>query len=178
MPRLARVPLPVPAGAEIAVDAAGTITVKGKLGELSLGGDPNLAVSVEGAHVTVKRKRDTHHAFSLEGTYVRRIANMLKGVSEGCRRELELHGTGYRASLSGSTLKLELGYSHPISYELPAEVSAELPAPTRIVIVGIDKVKVGQVAADIRKFRPPEPYKGKGARYLGEHIAMKETKKK
>lgn len=178
MSRLSRFPLSVPDGASVQVAADGTVSVKGKLGELSMPGDGNVEVKVDGQQVTVRRTRDTKHARSLEGTYVRRIGNMAAGVSEGCSKSLELHGTGYRASLKGRSIDLELGYSHPVSYALPDGVDAEIPSQTQIVIKGIDKALVGQVAAEIRKTRPPEPYKGKGARYVGEQIIMKETKKK
>ena len=168
----------MPAGTEVSLAVDGAITVKGKLGELTLAGDHNLDMSVDGSRVSIKRKRDNNHARSIEGTFVRRIESMITGVSEGCSRSLELHGTGFRATLNGRKLDLELGFSHPVVYELPEDIKAELPAPNRIVISGFDKVKVGQVASDIRRFRPPEPYKGKGARYAGEHIVRKETKKK
>ncbi len=178
MSRLARTPISAAAGTTVAVAADGSVTVKGALGELRLAGNHNVKVEVDGDKVAVRRTRDTKHARSLEGTYVRRLVNMLVGVTEGFTRTIELHGTGYRAALQGSRLELELGYSHPVSYELPGGVAAETPAPNQIVLRGIDKVQVGQVAADIRGKRPPEPYKGKGARYAGERIITKVTKKK
>ena len=177
MSRLAKMPIPIPAGAEVAV-VDGAITVKGKLGELRLGGNENLEVAVADGAVSIKRVRDTRFARSLEGTYARRLGGMLEGVTAGCTRALELVGTGYRASVEGNAIKLELGFSHPVRYECPPGVAAETPAPNRIVLRGADKAQVGQAAADIRKFRPPEPYKGKGVRYEGEHVNRKETKKK
>lgn len=178
MSRLSRYPVGIPAGAAASVAADGTVTVKGGKGELSLGGNDNVEVTVDGDKVRVRRTRNTKHARCVEGTYVRRIASMATGVSEGFSRRLELHGTGFRAALKGRTLDLAVGYSHPVSYELPDGVDAETPSATEVVVSGIDDVLVGQVAADIRRKRPPECYKGKGIRYAGERIVMKETKKK
>ena len=178
MSRLSKFPIGIPAGASVSVAADGTVSVKGKLGELSLAGNDNVSVSVEGQQVQVRRTRNTKHARSVEGTVVRRITNMTTGVTEGCSRSLELHGTGFRANLKGKTIDLAIGFSHPVSYDLPDGVTAEIPSQTQIVIKGVDKVLVGQVAANIRKKRPPECYKGKGIRYVGEQIVMKETKKK
>lgn len=176
--RLARIPLPVADGIDVTIAADGSVTVKGKLGELSLPGDHNVSVRQENGHLLVKRNRDTKHARSLEGTFVRLLGNMLTGVTEGVTRTLELHGTGYRANVQGRSIKLELGYSHPVAYSLPDGVEAETPAQNRIVLKGIDKQVVGQAAAEIRAKRPPEPYKGKGVRYANESIITKETKKK
>lgn len=178
MSRLARTPLPVAAGIDVAIAGDGSVTIKGKLGSLLLPGNHNVTVSQEDGALRVKRNRETKHARSLEGTYVRRLSNMLRGVTDGITRTLELHGTGYRANVQGRTVNLELGYSHPVNYALPEGVDAETPAQNRIVIKGIDIQAVGQVAADIRAKRPPEPYKGKGVRYEGEEIITKETKKK
>ncbi|MBF2735585.1 MAG: 50S ribosomal protein L6 [Betaproteobacteria bacterium AqS2] len=177
MSRLAKTPIPLPAGTTATV-AGGAITVKGKLGELRMAVNENIEVTADDKQILVKKVRDTRFARSLEGTFARRLGGMVAGVTEGCERTLELVGTGYRASVEGGAVKLELGFSHPVSYECPAGVAAETPAQNRIVLRGIDKAKVGQAAADLRRFRPPEPYKGKGVRYEGEHINMKETKKK
>ena len=178
MSRLSRRPLDIPAGVTVAVAVDGSVAVKGQLGELALRGNHNVQVAVDSSKVTVKRVRETKFARSLEGTFVRLIRNMLIGVSEGCQRSLELQGTGYRASVSGNTVGMELGFSHAISYRLPDGITAETPAQNRIVIKGIDNMLVGQVAADLRAYRPPEPYKGKGVRISGEHIVTKEAKKK
>ncbi len=178
MSRLSRRPIDIPPGVTVSVASNGSVDVKGKLGELSLHGNHNVQVTVDGAKLTVKRLRNTKFARSLEGTYVRRIINMLTGVSAGWQRSLELQGTGYRATTSGNAVGMELGFSHPISYQLPKGVKVETPAPNRIVVSGIDNVLIGQVAADLRSFRPPEPYKGKGVRLVGEQIITKEAKKK
>ena len=178
MSRLARYPIPISSGVNVSVGGDGSVSVKGKLGEISLAGNDNIEVKVDNDEIQVKKVRNTQFARSLEGTFVRRITNMIEGVTEGCSKNLELHGTGYRANIQGNKVNLELGFSHPIAYELPEGITAEAPAQNRLIIKGIDKIRVGQVAADIRKLRPPEPYKGKGVRYAGEHINMKETKKK
>lgn len=178
MSRLARYPLPITAGTEVSIATDGGVTIKGKLGSLDLAGNHNVAVSQDNDTLVVKRTRDTKHARSLEGTYVRLLQNMMTGVSVGVEKQLELHGTGYRANVQGNSINLELGYSHPVIYQLPDGITAETPSQTNIVIRGIDKQVVGQVAAEIRAKRPPEPYKGKGVRYVGEQIITKETKKK
>ena len=178
MSKLSKFPLVIPDGANVAVGADGTVKVKGSLGELLMAGDDNVKVEVDGQKVQVSRNRNTKHAKSLEGTFARRIGNMATGVTQGFKRVLELHGTGFRATVKGNVLDMALGYSHPVSYELPDGVSAETPAQNQIVLSGIDKTKVGQAAAEIRMKRPPECYKGKGIRYEGEQIIMKETKKK
>ena len=178
MSRLSRIPLPVTSGVEVTMAGDGAVTLKGKLGSLTLQPNHNVSVSHEDGKLVVKRNRESIHARCLEGTYVRHLQNMMRGVSEGVSKTLELVGTGYRAKVNGRTINLELGFSHPVNYELPEGVEAETPAQNRIVLKGIDVQVVGQSAAEIRAKRPPEPYKGKGVRYENEQIITKETKKK
>ena len=177
MSRLARSIIPVPAGIEIAIAADGAITAKGPLGELSLPGSPDLKVERSDDGIKVSRVRESKHARSLEGTYARRIANLMIGVSQGFERVLELVGVGYRAQMIGDRLQLALGYSNPIQREIPAELKVAVASPTEIVIKGTDKAAVGQLAAELRALRPPEPYKGKGVRHRNEKVIMKEAKK-
>ena len=177
MSRLARNSIPVPAGVEVAIADDGAITAKGALGELSLAGSSDVKVERAQDGIKVARTRDSKHARSLEGTYVRRIENLMIGVSQGFERVLELVGVGYRAQVTGDGLQLALGYSNPIQRKIPAGLKVTAATPTEIVIKGADKAAVGQLAAELRALRPPEPYKGKGVRHRGETVIMKEAKK-
>ncbi len=177
MSRLSRNPIPVPDGVEANVAADGSFTAKGPLGELALAGSVDLKIERSDDGVRVARVRDTKHARSMEGTYVRRIANLMAGVSGGFERVLDLVGVGYRAQAKGSELQLTLGFSHPVVKRMPPGVTVASSTPTEIVIKGADLAAVGQVAAEIRALRPPEPYKGKGVRNRGETVVIKEAKK-
>lgn len=177
MSRVAKKPVVVPAGVEVKLDNE-TVAVKGKLGELKLDINPNVAIEqAEGALVFAPRD-GSKQSNALSGTVRALVNNMVVGVTEGFTKTLNLQGVGYRALSKGKVLNLTLGFSHPIDYELPEGVSAETPDATTIVIKGADKQVVGQVAAEIRGFRPPEPYKGKGVRYVDEYVRRKEAKKK
>jgi large subunit ribosomal protein L6 len=174
MSRVAKKPITLPKGVECKV-ANGAVTVKGPKGTLSFPQGHGVEVGVQGSEVTLKSTdtNTTKHA----GTARALLANMVKGVSEGYQKKLELVGVGYRAALAGKDLNLSLGFSHPIVFKAPEGITITVPSQTEILIAGADKQRVGEVAAKIRAFRPPEPYKGKGVRYSGEHISLKEAKK-
>ncbi len=177
MSRIASNPVQVPAGVEITLTGQ-VLKVKGSKGSLEL--DIASCVDVkqqDGALVFDWPKQDKQ-AHAMAGTTRALVSNMVDGVTKGYERKLELQGVGYRAKVSGKVLNLTLGFSHPVDYPLPEGVSAETPSPTQIVLNGIDKQQIGQVAAEIRGYRPPEPYKGKGIRYEGEYVRRKEAKKK
>jgi large subunit ribosomal protein L6 len=177
MSRIANAPVAIPKGVETTLSDT-AISVKGSKGNLNLDLHELVGVSQEGEELKVAAKNQTRQAGALAGTFRSLINNMVVGVSEGFQKKLELQGVGYRAKAQGKSLNLTLGYSHPIDYSLPEGVTAETPSQTEIVITGADKQLVGQVAAEIREFRPPEPYKGKGVRYADEHVYRKEAKKK
>jgi len=177
MSRIGRAPITLPAGVEIDI-GPGRVGVKGPRGTLEQAVPHEMTVSLDDGVVTVTRPTDRGPHRSLHGLTRTLVANMVEGVTNGYEKRLEIQGVGYRAALRGSSIELLLGFSHPIVVEAPAGIEFEVPAPTQIVVRGIDKQSVGQVAADIRRLRPPEPYKGKGIRYLGERIVLKETKKK
>ncbi|MCM5570901.1 50S ribosomal protein L6 [Burkholderiaceae bacterium FT117] len=177
MSRVGKNPIPVPAGVDVNV-AADLITVKGSNGTLSQRLNPLISIEREGAELRVKPVDESREANAMSGTYRALVANMVQGVSKGFERKLQLVGTGYRAQAQGASLNLSLGFSHPVVYKLPDGVKAETPTQTEIVIKGADKQAVGQVAAEIRAFREPEPYKGKGVRYSDERVVLKEVKKK
>ena len=172
MSRIGRKPIPVPDS--VTVDLSpGQVAVKGPKGELSQRLSPEMKVEQDDGAVTVRRPTDRGEHRALHGLTRSLIANMVEGVTEGFEKRLEIQGVGYRAALKGKSLELALGYSHPVSVQAPEGIEFEVPQPTEIVVRGIDKQLVGQVAADIRKRRPPEPYKAKGIRYEGEHIRRK-----
>jgi large subunit ribosomal protein L6 len=177
MSRIGKKPIPVPSGVTVTISGQ-TVNVKGPKSELSLTtvDDVKVAMGEEGVQVTPAN--DGKRARSMWGLQRTLIANMIEGVTKGFEQSLELHGVGYRAQLQGTNLKLQLGYSHEVIYTPPAGITILAPRPTEIRISGADKQKVGQVAAEIREYRPPEPYLGKGVRYAGEHIRRKEGKKK
>jgi large subunit ribosomal protein L6 len=177
MSRIAKYPVVVPEKVEVNVGAT-ELTVKGPLGTLKQSIAPGVVVKRDGDKVTFAASNDSKEADALSGTMRAIIANMVHGVKQGFEKKLTLVGVGYRAQAQGQKLNLTLGFSHPIVYALPDGVKAETPTQTEIVIKGVDRQKVGQVAAEIRAYKPPEPYKGKGVRYAGEVVVIKETKKK
>ncbi len=177
MSRVGKNPVAVPAGVEVTL-GDGAITVKGPLGTLTQRVDPLVSIARDGAQITFPPADESREANAMSGTYRAIVANMVHGVSKGFEKKLQLVGTGYRAQAQGATLNLSLGFSHPVVYKLPGGVKAETPTQTDILIKGADKQVVGQVAAEIRAFREPEPYKGKGVRYADERVALKEVKKK
>ncbi len=177
MSRVGKYPVEIPAGVQVAI-ANGVLTAKGRLGELKLPLTEHVEAKVEGNKVTVAAKGSQRQARMMWGTTRALIANMVKGVSTGFERSLEITGTGYRAAVQGRNLELNLGFSHPVVYPVPEGIKITCERPTAIKIEGVDKRLVGQVASEIRAFRPPEPYKGKGARYTDETILRKEGKKK
>jgi len=175
MSRVANNPVPLPKGVEVTIEGR-EVQVKGAKGSLSLSLSEGIDLASEDGNVTVAYS--DHAVKAMAGTTRALVNNMVKGVSEGWERKLVLNGVGYRAKAAGSTVNLTIGLSHPVDYELPEGLSAETPTQTEIVIKGIDKQAVGEAAAKIRSFRPPEPYKGKGIRYDDEYVRRKEAKKK
>jgi len=176
MSRIGRKPIPVPDAVSVEV-APGRVAVKGPKGELTQLLSLDMTVEQSDGVLTVARPTDRGEHRALHGLTRSLIANMVEGVTDGFEKRLEIQGVGYRAQLKGKNLELALGYSHPVSVEAPEGIEFEVPQPTEIVVRGIDKQLVGQVAADIRKRRPPEPYKGKGIRYRDEHVARKVGKR-
>ncbi len=177
MSRIAKNPIPIPKGVEVVL-GADQISVKGSKGLLTTNRSPLVAVKVEDGFVHVEDDRSDRAKNSMGGTMRANLANMIHGVSSGYERKLVLVGVGYRAQTKGNVLSLSLGFSHPLDFEPPAGITIETPSQTEIVIKGCDKQAVGQVAANIRAYRPPEPYKGKGVKYSDEEIIRKEAKKK
>ena len=176
MSRIGRKPVPVPDAVTVSI-APGNIAVKGPKGELTQTYSREMTVSQEDGTILVARPTDRGPHRALHGLTRSLIANMVEGVTDGFEKRLEIQGVGYRAALKGKNLELALGYSHPVSIEAPEGIEFEVPQPTEIIIRGIDKQLVGQVSADIRKRRPPEPYKGKGIRYKGEQVLRKVGKR-
>lgn len=172
MSRIGKMPIAIPSGVDVAIDGH-TVTVKGSKGELTRTFQDIMSIKVEDGQVIVERPDDSREAKSLHGLTRTLIHNMIQGVSEGYAKKLELVGVGYRASLKGSDLELQLGYSHPVVVPAPENISFEVPSQTEIIVKGISKEQVGQVAANIRAWRKPEPYKGKGIRYEGEYVRRK-----
>jgi len=177
MSRIARLPVAVEKGVDIQIGAE-QITVKGPLGTLSQAATPRVDIKVANGQVTFAAADESREAKAMSGTMRALVAAMVHGVSKGFEKRLALVGVGYRAQAQGDKLNLSLGFSHPIVHQMPAGVKCETPTQTEIVIKGVDKQKVGQVAAEVRGYKPPEPYKGKGVRYVGEAVVIKETKKK
>jgi len=177
MSRIAKAPIIVPGGVDIKLEN-NTMVVKGTKGQLSYSFNPAVNIVVEGNVLQVEWNKDDKSATAQAGTARAIVNNMVVGVSTGFEKKLTLIGVGYRAQAKESVLSLALGFSHPVEYEIPAGISIETPTQTEIVIKGTDKQQVGQVAAKIRAYRPPEPYKGKGVRYAEENVARKEAKKK
>lgn len=175
MSRVGLSPIEVPDGVDIAVDGQ-DVTVKGPKGSLQRRFHEAVSITVSDGVARVSRNDESHESRALHGLSRALLANMVIGVSDGYRRELDIVGVGYRAALRGAGLDMQLGFSHSVAFEAPSGITFEVPEPTKIVITGIDKEQVGQVAADIRRIRPPEPYKGKGIRYTGEHVRRKAGK--
>jgi len=176
MSRIGRAPITLPAGVEIDI-GPGRVGVKGPRGALEQAVPHEMTVSVDEGVVTVTRPTDRGPHRSLHGLTRTLVANMVEGVTNGYEKRLEIQGVGYRAALRGTSIELLLGFSHPVLVEAPEGIEFEIPAPTQIIVRGIDKQSVGQVAADIRRLRPPEPYKGKGIRYAGEVVRRKVGKR-
>jgi large subunit ribosomal protein L6 len=177
MSRVAKNPIVVPKGAEVDI-AEDQITVKGPLGTLVQQLNGLVKVQVVDGTLTFVAANDSREANAMSGTLRALVANMVNGVTQGFTKKLNLVGVGYRAQAQGDALNLSLGFSHPVVHKMPAGIKAETPTQTEILIKGADKQKVGQVAAEVRGYRPPEPYKGKGVRYANEKVILKETKKK
>ncbi len=177
MSRVGKKPVPVPSGVTATVDGQ-LVRMKGTKGELSFMVPDEVIVAMDSGAVKVDPKDQSKTARSKWGMSRAQVANLVEGVSKGFEKKLEINGVGYRAAVAGKVLKLSLGYSHDVDYEIPAGITVTTPRPTEVVVTGIDKQKVGQTAAEIREYRSPEPYKGKGVRYAGEFIFRKEGKKK
>ena len=177
MSRVGKNPVPVPENVEITLSAS-EVSVKGPLGTLRRHLVSDIVVERDGGNLLIKTSNDSKQANAMSGTMRALLANMVHGVTKGFEKKLLLVGVGYRAQAAGEVLNLTLGFSHPVAHKMPDGVKAETPSQTEILIKGIDKQQVGQVAAEIRAYRKPEPYKGKGVRYANEVIVMKETKKK
>ncbi|HXX10347.1 MAG TPA: 50S ribosomal protein L6 [Burkholderiales bacterium] len=177
MSRIGKLPITLPSGVELTVGAE-ELTVKGPLGTLKQRLSPNVTVKREAAKVVFEAVGESSEADAMSGTLRALLANMVLGVTKGFERKLTLVGVGYRAQAQGDKLNLTLGFSHPVAHRMPKGVKVETPTQTEILVKGIDKQQVGQVAAEIRAYRPPEPYKGKGVRYADEVVIIKETKKK
>jgi large subunit ribosomal protein L6 len=175
MSRIAKIPIPIPSGVNASLDGE-TIRVKGGKGELTMGLHSAVALQIDNSEIRVSAKDNAHQAIA--GTTRSLVHNMVTGVTEGFEKKLTLVGVGYRAQTKGNILNLTLGFSHPIEYQVPEGITIETPSQTEVVIKGISKQVVGQVASDIRAYRPPEPYKGKGVRYTDERVVRKEAKKK
>jgi len=177
MSRVAKMPVPVPQGVEVNITEQ-EIQVKGSNGVLKLDASPLVSVKVENSQVLFEALNDTQEANALSGTYRAITSNMVQGVTKGFERKLTLVGVGYRAQAQGAKLNLQVGYSHPVVFDMPDGVKVETPSQTEIILKGTNRQVVGQLAAEIRAVRPPEPYKGKGIRYADERVTLKETKKK
>ncbi len=176
MSRIGRMPINIPNGVEVKIEEGNIVTVKGPKGQLTKQFHPDLEIKVEDNQIKVERPNDTAFMKAIHGTTRALLNNMVKGVSEGFTVELEIVGIGYRANMKGKTLELQLGYSHPVVYEPPEDIQITVEGQNIIKVSGIDKEKVGQVAATIRDFRRPDPYKGKGVRYRGEQLKLKPGK--
>ena len=177
MSRVGKKPVPIPSGVTAVVEGQ-TVKVKGPKGALALVLHGDVEAKVDKGEVKVDPRADTKRARAMWGTYRSLLANVMEGVTKGFERKLEITGVGYRAALQGKNLQVQLGYSHDIVYPIPEGITIAVPKPTEIVVTGMDGQKVGHVAAEIRAFRKPEPYKGKGVKYAGEYIFRKEGKKK
>ena len=177
MSRVGKNPVEVPAGVDVAINGK-VITAKGKLGSLEYAATEDVVVTMDDGKVVVTPANETKRARAMWGTARSRVQNMVTGVSNGFTKSLEINGVGYRAAVQGKALVLQLGYSHDVNYPIPEGIDIKCERPTAIAISGADKQKVGQVAAEIRAYRPPEPYKGKGIKYVDEIILRKEGKKK
>lgn len=177
MSRVAKNPVAIPAKVEVVL-SADNIAVSGPLGKMSQALTDAVKLNREGDTLTFAAANDSQHSRAMSGTVRALVANMVHGVSQGFTRKLNLVGVGYKAQAQGANLNLDLGFSHPVNHKMPAGVTVQTPTPTEIILTGVDKQVVGQVAAQIRAYRSPEPYKGKGVRYADEVVVIKETKKK
>ena len=177
MSRVGKMPVAIPAGVDVSIKAD-QISVKGAGGTLTLAPSALVKVSNDGGRLSFAPVNDSREANAMSGTMRQLVNNMVNGVSKGFEKKLTLIGVGYKAQAQGAKLNLAVGYSHPVNIDMPAGITVATPAPTEIVIKGADRQRVGQVAAEIRAIRPPEPYKGKGIRYADETVVIKETKKK
>ena len=175
MSRIGRMPIAIPAGVDVTIDGS-TVTVKGPKGTLTRTVHSNMLVEKDGATITVSRPNDDKMNRSLHGLTRTLIANMVTGVNESYRKELDVNGVGYRVQVQGKDLVMNLGFSHQVIMTAPEGITVECPSPNKIIVSGPDKQKVGQFAAEVREKRPPEPYKGKGIKYVDEHIRRKEGK--
>jgi large subunit ribosomal protein L6 len=176
MSRIGKLPIEIPSGVDVQIDP-GLVRVKGPKGELEQRVSRDLAFEREDARLLVKRPTDRKDHRALHGLTRTLVFNMVQGVTEGFEKRLEIQGVGYRAQLRGNSLELAVGYSHPVRIDAPDGIEFEVPLPTQVIVRGIDKQAVGEIAARIRKIRPPEPYKGKGIRYAGEYVARKVGKR-
>ncbi|MFT6877183.1 MAG: large subunit ribosomal protein L6 [Granulosicoccus sp.] len=177
MSRVAKQPIEVPKGVEVTINGQ-LVSAKGPKGQESITLHADVSAQLEDGVLGVKTHRADQKSVAMTGTMRSLLNNLVVGVSEGFEKKLELRGVGYRAQAQGANLNLTLGFSHPVVHSIPAGITVETPSQTEVIVRGISKQVVGQVAADIRSYRPPEPYKGKGVRYVGEYVAMKEAKKK
>jgi large subunit ribosomal protein L6 len=177
MSRIGKQPVTLPKGVEAKIDA-NSVTIKAQKGSYTLVLHPGVTVTNDNGVLHVKQKLETQEANAASGTTRALLSNAVHGVTSGFQKKLELVGVGYRAQAQGKTLNLTLGFSHPVNYKVPEGITIETPSQTEVIIKGLDRQKVGQVAAEIRGFRPPEPYKGKGVRYSDERVVLKEAKKK
>jgi len=177
MSRVGKMPIAVPQGVDVTISAA-AVTVKGTLGTLSLAQNPLVTVSSDAGFLKVAPNNDSAAANAMSGTMRALLANTVNGVTKGFEKKLTLVGVGFRAQAAGQKLNLQIGFSHPVVKDMPAGIKVETPSQTEILIKGMDRQVVGQIAAEVRAFRPPEPYKGKGIRYVDERVVLKETKKK
>ena len=177
MSRVAKKPVEFPSGVEVSLEG-NKVIVKGAKGSLSQEVNSAVNMKLENSAVSFSAVNSNKSSVAMAGSARANVANMVLGVSQGFEKKLELHGVGYRAQVKGDVVDLSLGFSHPAEYEIPVDVSIEMLGQTEILIKGMDKQRVGQVAAEIRAYRPPEPYKGKGVRYSGERIVLKDAKKK
>jgi len=176
MSRIGKQPIPIPDGVNIAVDP-GRVTVNGPLGELTQNVPQRMLIEKEDGQLLVKRPTERGDDRALHGLTRSLVANMVEGVTNGFEKRLEIQGVGYRASLRGTALELNVGYSHPVVIDAPAGITFEVPVQTEVIVKGIDKQQVGEIAAEVRDVRPPEPYKGKGIRYQGEYVRRKVGKR-
>ncbi len=176
MSRIGKKPIEIPNGVEVKIEDGNVVTVKGPKGQLTQKFNPELKITVEDNQIKIERPNDSSFMRAIHGTTRALIANMVKGVTEGFTVELEIIGIGYRAAMKGKALEMQLGYSHPVVYEPPEGITISVEGNTNIKVSGIDKQLVGQVAAEIRDFRKPDPYKGKGIRYKGEQLKLKPGK--
>ena len=177
MSRIAKNPISVPKGVEVSL-SGNSVNIKGPKGQMSMDLHGSVEINQDGGELTFKPRTDHKTAWAMSGTMRSLVSNMVTGVSTGFEKKLQLVGVGYRAQAKGKVLNLALGFSHPVDYEVPEGITIDTPTQTEVVVSGCDKQKVGQVSAEIRAFRPPEPYKGKGVKYADEVIIRKEAKKK